>query len=98
MIPEGTQVMLIDASGKKHLLKARTQMIEVGGLGVIDGNSICGSNYGDALKVGGKEFLVCRPSLKDLLGIIERRAQIVNPKDSFSIPRHLDIRCRERAL
>ena len=98
MIPEGTQVMLIDASGKKHLLKARTQMIEVGGLGVIDGNSICGSNYGDALKVGGKEFLVCRPSLKDLLGVIERRAQIVTPKDSFSIPMHLDIGCGDRVI
>ncbi|OGS57024.1 MAG: hypothetical protein A3K60_04095 [Euryarchaeota archaeon RBG_19FT_COMBO_56_21] len=98
MIPEGTQVMLIDASGKKHLLKARKQMIEVGGLGVINGDSICGSDYGDALKVGSKEFLICRPSLKDLLGIIERRAQILIPKDSFSIPMHLDLGCGDRVI
>lgn len=98
MISEGSQVMLIDASGKKHLLKARKQMIEVGGLGVVDGDSICGSSYGGTLKIGGKEFLICRPTLKDLLGIIERRAQIVTPKDSFSIPMHLDIGCGDRVI
>jgi len=98
MIAEGTQVLLIDASGKKHLMRARKQMVEVGGLGVVDGNSVCDSSYGDTLRIGGKQFLICRPTIKDLLGILERRAQVVIPKDSFSIPMHLDLHCGSRVI
>ena len=91
MIHEGTKLLLIDHGGRRHLVTAAKRMIEVSGLGVIDGNALCGSSYGDTLQIGGRDFLILKPSIKDALGMIERRAQIIIPKDSFIIPLQLDI-------
>ncbi|MCU0853014.1 MAG: tRNA (adenine-N1)-methyltransferase [Thermoplasmata archaeon] len=91
MIPEGTKVLLVDGSGKKHVVTASKSMIEVGKLGVVDGSAICSSAFGGTIRIGAQEFRILRPSVKDLLSIIERRAQIMIPKDSFVIPFHLDL-------
>ncbi len=91
MIPEGASVLLVDESGKKFVIRAAKRMIEIGGLGVIDGNVLCGLSYGDELAVGQRKFVVLSPSVRDLIGIIERRAQIMIPKDSFLVPMYLDI-------
>jgi len=98
MIAEGTRVLLIDSSGKKFLVKATRGMVEVAGLGVVSGDAICGSSFGARLKVGGREFILTKPSAKDLLGMIERRAQVIIPKDSFAIPMHLDLGCGSRVI
>lgn len=98
MISEGTRVLLIDPSGKKFLVKAARGMIEVAGLGVVNGDSICESSIGERLRIGGREFVITTPSAKDLLGMIERRAQVIIPKDSFMIPLHLDIGCGSRVI
>ncbi len=91
MIREGTKILLVDGEGKRHVVTVARGMLEVGGLGVIDGDSLCSSSIGDSMKIGGREFLVLRPSIKDAIGMIERRAQIVIPKDSFVIPLNLDL-------
>lgn len=91
MIHEGTKLLLIDHDGRRHLVTTAKRMVEVGGLGVVDGNRLCSSSIGDSIQIGGREFLILRPSLKDALGMIERRAQIIIPKDSFMIPFHLDV-------
>lgn len=91
MIQEGAKVLLLDRSGRKFIVKAARHMMEVGGLGVIDGKALCDAAYGDEIKVGGQVFVVLRPSVKDLLSMLERRAQIIIPKDSFMIPLHLDL-------
>ena len=70
---------------------AAKRMIEVAGLGVINGSALCNSSLGDSLQIGGRDFLILRPSIKDALAMIERRAQIIIPKDSFMIPLHLDL-------
>lgn len=98
MIKEGTRLLLVDPSGKKFLVKAARQMIEVGGLGVVDGIGMCDSDYGDKLRIGGREFVVVRPSLKDIMGLLERRAQVIIPKDSFMIPLQLDLGCGSRVI
>jgi tRNA (adenine57-N1/adenine58-N1)-methyltransferase len=91
MIPEGTRLLLVDQNGKKFVVKAAKHMIEVGGLGVVSGEALCNSSFGDSLVIGGRQFIILKPSVKDLLGIIERRAQVIIPKDSFMIPFYLDI-------
>ncbi len=91
MIPEGTRVLLVDQSGKKFVVKVARRMVEVGGLGVVNGNALCESSFGDIMVIGGRQFTILKPSVKDLLGIIERRAQVIIPKDGFMIPLHLDI-------
>src|SRR5512136_2667210 len=98
MIEEGTRVLLVDKSGKKFVVRADMQMLEVGGLGVIDGSALCSSSYGDQMKVGAREFVILKPSVKDLLELIERRAQIMIPKDSFLVPLHLDLSCGSRVI
>jgi len=91
MIEEGTKVLLVDSDGKRFILTAASRMLEVSRLGVIDGTAICNSTFGDRMRVGEREFVLLRPSIRDLLGLIERRAQIMVPKDSFLVPFYLDI-------
>jgi len=98
MIAEGTGVLLVDATGRKFLVKAARGMIEVAGLGVVSGDVICDSSFGSRMKVGGRELILARPSAKDILGMIERRAQVIIPKDSFVIPLHLDLGCGSRVI
>lgn len=98
MIAEDTRLMLVDPNGKKFVVKAAKRMLEVGGLGVIDGTALCAAGLGDKMRIGGREFLILKPSTKDLLGIIERRAQIMIPKDSFLVPMHLDLSDGSRVI
>lgn len=98
MILEGTSVLLIDESGRKFIVRASRKMLEVGGLGVIDGSSLCDSDHGGLVRIGQKKFTILKPSVRDLLGVIERKAQIMTPKDSFLVPLHLDIGCGSRVI
>lgn len=98
MIPEGTRLVLVDEDGKKYLANATRGMIEVRRLGVLDGGKLCDASYGDVLDVGGRKLVILKPSIKDLLSMIERKAQIIIPKDSFLIPLHLDIGCGSRVI
>jgi tRNA (adenine57-N1/adenine58-N1)-methyltransferase len=98
MIAEGTRLMLVDEEGRKFPAAARKGMIEVRKLGVIDGDRLCASSFGDRLEVGGRRFTILKPSVKDLLSMIERRAQIISPKDSFIIPLHLDVSAGSRVV
>jgi len=98
MIAAGTKVLLIGRDGRKFVIKTDDRMIEVHGLGVIDGKALCDSDYGDLIKVGSQELTILKPSIKDLLEIIERRAQVMIPKDSFLIPMHLDISCGSKVI
>ncbi len=98
MIKEGARVLLVDSVGKKFSLKAAGQMLEVRGLGVVDGKALLAAGYGDKMRIGGNEFVILRPSVKDVIGLIERRAQVIMPKDSFAIPMQLDIGCGGRVI
>jgi len=98
MISPGTKVLLVAQEGRKFIAKVDKGMIEVRGLGVVDGDALCASSYGDRIRIGAQELVVLKPSVKDLLGIIERKAQIMIPKDSFLIPMHLDISCGSRVI
>ena len=98
MIPEGTRLMLIDEEGRKYLTIARKGMVEVRKLGVLDGDKLCDSSFGDRLDVGGRRFVILQPSIRDLLSMIERKAQIIIPKDSFMMPLHLDIACGSKVV
>jgi len=91
MIAEGTALLLVGSQGRRHVVRAAKGMLEVSGLGVIDGDALCAASFGDMIRIGGQEFTVLKPSVRDLLNLIERKAQVMMPKDSFLIPLHLDI-------
>ncbi len=98
MIAPGTRILLVSADGRKFVLSAGKGMIDVRGLGVLDGDLLCGLSLGETMKIGGQEFTVLKPSIKDLIGMIERKAQVMIPKDSFMIPLHLDLGCGSKVI
>jgi tRNA (adenine57-N1/adenine58-N1)-methyltransferase len=98
MLSPGTKVILLTQEGRKFIAKVSSGMIDIPGLGVIDGDGLSDSSYGDHIKIGAQELIVLKPSVKDLLSMVERKAQIMIPKDSFLIPMHLDISCGSRVV
>lgn len=98
MVVKETRAVLVSEDGKKFIVKVAEGMVEVPGLGVIDGDALCRASYGDVIRAGGRSFVVFKASLKDVLSMIERRAQIMVPKDSFLVPYHLDISCGSKVI
>lgn len=91
MINEGERILLVGRDGKRFFFIAEKKMIEVKGLGVIDGSTVCRGSLGDMLRIGESEFTVLRPSISDMLSNLGRKAQIMIPKDSFPIPMRLNL-------
>lgn len=98
MIPEGSRVLLMDERDGKYVLVAERKMVEVRRLGVVDGSAICDASYGDSISIGGRRLLIVRPSMMDIIGTIERKAQVISPKDGFAMPHYLDISCGSRVI
>lgn len=98
MIEEGLSVLLAGESDERYVVKARRDMIDVRGLGVVDGSALCDASFGGEIAVAGRRFVLLKPSVLDLLSSLNRRAQIVAPKDSFPIPMYLDISCGSRVI
>ncbi|MCK5548229.1 MAG: tRNA (adenine-N1)-methyltransferase [Thermoplasmata archaeon] len=69
--------VLIDDKGRKRFVQGSDEDKEF----VIDKNKLEAS-LGRPIKIGGKRFLVLEASLLDIIESIERKAQIVLPKDS----------------
>jgi tRNA (adenine57-N1/adenine58-N1)-methyltransferase len=98
VIPEGSRVLLMDERDGKYVLVAERKMVEVRRLGVVDGSAICDASYGDSISIGGRRLLIVRPSMMDIIGTIERKAQVISPKDGFAMPHYLDISCGSRVI
>lgn len=98
MIAEGTRVIIADESGRKFAVRLERRMLDVPGLGVVDGSALADTGFGREVTIGTRVLVMLRPSLKDNLGMIERKAQIITSKDSFIIPPHLDVGCGSRVL
>ncbi|HUV61472.1 MAG TPA: tRNA (adenine-N1)-methyltransferase [Thermoplasmata archaeon] len=98
MIPEGARVMLMDERDGKFMFVAERKMVEVRRLGVVDGSAVCDASYGDSISIGGRRLLIVRPSMMDIIGTIERKAQVISPKDGFAMPHYLDISCGSRVI
>lgn len=93
MIAEGTTALLVADDGRKHLVQTKRGMIEVRNLGVVNGDQLCSRSFGDRISLGSINLMILKPSVMDLLELMDRRAQIMMPKDSFQIPMYLDIGC-----
>lgn len=98
MFKEGETVFLEGADGKRHWLKVSFGMVKVQGLGALDGSKLDGLDDGDTLTVVGREYVVFRPGAMDLVGSLERGAQIITPKDAASIVMNCDIKSGDRVL
>lgn len=88
---ENETVFLEDASGKRYWLRVSFGMVKVSGLGAVDGSKLKGLSDGDCISVVGREYTVFRPAVMDLMGSLDRGAQIITPKDAATIIMHCGI-------
>ncbi len=95
---ENETVFLEDASGKRHWLKVSFGMTKVQGLGAVDGSKLKGLDDGDSVTIVGKAYTVFRPGAIDLIGSLDRGAQIITPKDAATILMNCDVKAGDRIL
>ncbi len=95
---EGETVYLEDASGRRVWVKVAYDMVKVQSMGSIDGSRFRYLEDGDRLTIVGREYTVFRPGMLELMGSLERGAQIISPKDAASILMHCDVKCGDRVI
>ena len=83
--------MLVDERGRKWLVPMEGGMLNVPRLGVVDSEKVLKS-LGGVLRIGGESFLVLPPSALDLIQTIERKAQIITPKDIAVLLFYADVK------
>ena len=96
MINEDDIVVLIDEKGRKTLIRIEEGMKKIRGLGVFDPGKLKGKKLGEKIMVGNREFIIMEPDIVDKIETIERKAQIILPKDSAMIMLYCDVKngCR----
>lgn len=99
-IQKGDRVLAFEpATGERHLIipDGRGTRKERG-LGIVDPDRLVGHPWGAHLQVGAKQVVLLRPTLADLAATLERKAQIILPKDASRIVFELGIGPGHRVL
>lgn len=94
----GDLVILATRKGDRLLLRADPGTARVPGLGIVDPGALVGRPWGSTHAFGPKEFLLLPPSTLDLVATLDRKAQIVLPKDAAAILLACDLRAGKRVL
>jgi tRNA (adenine57-N1/adenine58-N1)-methyltransferase catalytic subunit len=99
-IQKGDRVLAYEpASGERHLLVVDGKGTrKEKGLGIVDPDRLAGLAWGTTLKLGAKDVVLLRPNLADLAATLERKAQIILPKDASRILFELGIGAGDRVL
>jgi len=90
-IKPGDTVILVDQDGNKYKVVANDTTVKVRNLGVADLGKLLKVNFGDKLTLAGTDVIALEPSIIDHLETLERKAQIVIPKDCAYIILHCGI-------
>ena len=78
----GEVVLLRRTEGDSFLVSLSPDPVLVPGIGVFDLAPAIGKPEGWPLSMGSRTYRVLRPSLRDLVARMRRRAQIITPKDA----------------
>lgn len=99
LLAPGERVLLIDAKQRRYLLKLREGETFHTHAGILAHDDIIGRTEGTTV-VGstGREFLVFRPTLADVVLKMPRGAQVIYPKDLGAILIAADIGPGQRVL
>ena len=95
---ENEFVYLVDSEDRKHWLKVAFTMLKISSLGTVDGNRFKDLDDGSELEIAGKKFTVFRPGTLELMGSLDRGAQIITPKDAASILFNCDVKSGDVVL
>ena len=82
--------VLIDGRGERYLVSSAEPMARVAGLGVLSIEKVRAA-LGRRLTVGGRSVLVLPASRRDRMETLERRAQVIGPKDASAILFQADV-------
>lgn len=99
-IQKGERIVALDpATGDRWLLAADGKGTrKEKGLGIVDPDRLAGQPWGARLKLGAKDVVLLRPTLADLAATLERKAQIILPKDASRILFELGLGAGHRVL
>ena len=95
---EDEYIFLADAGDKRHWIKVSYGMLKIPSLGTIDGSKFIEMDDGSRMTIAGSELTAFRPGVADLIGSLERGAQIIVPKDVAQIIMNCDIGHGDRVL
>jgi tRNA (adenine57-N1/adenine58-N1)-methyltransferase len=88
---DADRLVLLEPSGRKHLVALDRDTVQVPRVGVVRAD-VLRASVGRRWTVGGRSFLVLTPSIRDVVGTIRRKAQIVGPKDAASVVWNCDLK------
>jgi tRNA (adenine57-N1/adenine58-N1)-methyltransferase len=80
-IKQGDTLLLVDAKGRSIIVTAGGGRASTK-LGVFDLDRLVGLEYGSTFRIGDAEFHLLSPSNEDVFRNLERKAQIITPKDA----------------
>jgi tRNA (adenine57-N1/adenine58-N1)-methyltransferase len=90
-VSEGDNVVLLGPDARKYHITVQNGSSKVKGVGVFNGSRIIGQEYGSRITIGSKDFFVLRPSIVDKIETLQRKAQIIGPKDASFMAMHCGI-------
>jgi tRNA (adenine57-N1/adenine58-N1)-methyltransferase len=99
-IKSGDRVLALEPdTGAAYLLHADGKGTrKEKGLGIVDPDRLVGLPYGTVQQVGAKRVALLRPALADLVQTLQRKAQIITPKDASRIVFELGVGPGDRVL
>ena len=88
----GERVMLIDSKDRRYLISLRAGASFHTHAGIVHHDQLIGASEGDVITGStGRDFLVLRPTLSDVVLKMPRGAQVIYPKDLGAILMQADI-------
>ncbi len=97
-IKKSDSVVLVDEKGNRILFSVGSKIKKIKGLGVYNPNELIGKDYYENITIGNRKFMVLDPSIADKISSIERKAQIILPKDGVFIVFYCDIKSGDRII
>lgn len=91
-ILENDSIVLMDEKGNRIILTVKNEIKKIKGLGVYNPGELIGKKYYESVTLGKKKFIILTPSIFDKVSTIERKAQIIMPKDGMFIIFYCDIK------
>lgn len=94
----GDLVCLADDEGARVLVRAQGGPAKLRGIGILAGERLVGLAWGSRLAHGSTSWRVLRPGIADVVAALNRKAQIVLPKDASRILLECDVRSGARVV
>src|SRR5205823_2752641 len=85
------RVVLLEASGAKHLVNLDRETVKIPSVGVVRTDTLQGL-LGRRWTIGDRTFLVMVPSIRDEIESVRREAQIIGTKDAPALLWNCDVK------